>query len=76
MNSNSLNNHKKKSLPERFLLIMGILFFVIYLIMGLAVLFWDKLIERLPLASGYRITLGVAIIIYAFLRFVRYFRKS
>jgi uncharacterized membrane protein (DUF485 family) len=70
------NNHKKKSLPERFLLILGILFFIVYVAMGLAVLFWDKLIERLPLADGYRITLGVAIIIYAFLRFVRYFRKS
>ncbi|WP_248574870.1 hypothetical protein [Flavobacterium sp. H122] len=54
---------------------MGILFFIVYVMMGLAVLFWDRLIERLPLADGYRITLGVAIIIYAFLRFVRYFRK-
>ncbi|ANO49258.1 hypothetical protein Pf1_01013 [Flavobacterium columnare] len=51
------------------------LFFCIYLGMGLMVLFWDHLIERLPLSTGYRITLGIAIIIYAFFRFIRYFKK-
>lgn len=75
MTNYSSNNQEKKSLSERFLLILGMLLFIIYLTMGLAILFWDKLIERLPLSNGYRITLGVAIIIYAFLRFIRYFRK-
>jgi len=68
------NKFQKKSLKERFLLVIGLLFFIIYLTMGLAILFWDKL--PLPLAQGYRTTLGVAIIVYAFLRFIRFFQKS
>ena len=76
MNKFYSNKFEKKSLNERFLLVLGVLFFIIYLTLGLAVLFWDKLIQRLPLSDGYRITLGVAIIIYAFLRFVRFFQKS
>ncbi|MES2812611.1 MAG: hypothetical protein V4670_09095 [Bacteroidota bacterium] len=65
---------KKKSLKERFLLVIGMLFFIIYLTMGLAVLFWDRL--PLPLSQGYRAVLGLAIIGYAFLRFIRFFQKS
>lgn len=67
---------EKKSLGERFLLVLGVLFFCVYLLMGLAILFWDQLIERMPMAVGYRITLGVAIIVYGFFRFIRYFRKK
>lgn len=72
--NNLYSNTKKKSLKERFLLVIGVLFFIIYLTMGLAVLFWQKL--PLPLTQGYRTVLGVAIIVYAFLRFIRFFQKS
>lgn len=72
--NNLYSNSKKKSLKERFLLVIGILFFTIYLTIGLAVLFWHKL--PLPLSQGYRTVLGVAIIVYAFLRFIRFFQKS
>ncbi|MFK7001799.1 hypothetical protein [Flavobacterium oreochromis] len=75
MNVKYSNKQGKKSLQERFLLVLGIFFFFIYLVMGLMVLFWDRLIERLPLTTGYRVTLGIAIIIYAFFRFIRYFKK-
>ncbi|MFC4815822.1 MULTISPECIES: hypothetical protein [unclassified Flavobacterium] len=72
--NNYSNNLEKKSLKERFLLVIGILFFLIYLAMGLAVLFWDKLPLQMP--QNYRMVLGVAIIGYAFLRFIRFFQKS
>ncbi|MCL9809404.1 hypothetical protein NAT50_08530 [Flavobacterium sp. HXWNR70] len=72
--SNYRNNSGKKSLFERFLLVIGILFFVVYLLMGLAILFWDKL--TLPLSQEYRTALGVIIIVYAFFRFIRFFQKS
>ncbi|MBP9792969.1 hypothetical protein EQG63_05390 [Flavobacterium amnicola] len=72
--NNFYSNMMKKSLKERFLLVIGVLFFIIYLTMGLAILFWQKL--PLPLSQGYRTTLGIAIIVYAFLRFIRFFQKS
>ena len=72
--NNYSNNLEKKSLKERFLLVIGVLFFLIYLAMGLAVLFWDKLPLKMP--QNYRTVLGVAIIGYAFLRFIRFFQKS
>lgn len=65
---------EKKSLKERFLLVIGIFFFLIYLTFGLAILFWDKLPLKMP--HNYRIALGLIIIIYAFLRFIRFFQKS
>jgi uncharacterized membrane protein (DUF485 family) len=68
------NNIEKKSLKERFLLVIGILFFLLYLSFGLMVLFWKKLPLDMP--SGYRIALGVIIIVYAFLRFIRFFQRD
>ena len=65
---------EKKSLKERFLLVIGIFFFLIYLSFGLAILFWDKLPLKMP--QNYRIALGLIIIVYAFLRFIRFFQKS
>ncbi|OWP83339.1 hypothetical protein EH230_13335 [Flavobacterium columnare] len=75
MNMKYSNKQEKKSLQERFLLVLGVFFFCMYLCMGLMVLFWDRLIEQLPLSNSYRITLGVAIVIYGFFRFIRYFKK-
>ena len=69
-----IENLKKKSLKERFLLFIGILFFLIYLTFGLLIIFWDKL--PLSLTQNYRIALGLILIIYAFLRFVRFFNSN
>ena len=68
------NNTQKKSLKERFLLVIGILFFMIYLTLGLAIIFWKGLPLDMPL--NYRIAFGSIVIIYAFLRFIRFFQKS
>lgn len=68
----SERNEMKKSPQQRFLLIIGILFFLVYLVLGLIVMFW----KEFPLAMEpiYRKALGVVLIGYAFLRFLRFFK--
>jgi cytochrome c biogenesis protein CcdA len=65
---------KKKSLKERFLLVIRILFFLIYLTIGLLIIFWKGL--PLNMTDNYRIALGVILIVYAFLRFLRFFNTD
>ncbi|QIH39363.1 hypothetical protein G7A72_11285 [Flavobacterium sp. Sr18] len=69
MLNNILNNIKKKSLKERFLLVLGILFFLLYLVLGLFIIF----MKNFPLAMQpiYRIAFGVLLIAYASFRFFR-----
>ncbi|MWB93360.1 hypothetical protein GON26_03240 [Flavobacterium sp. GA093] len=64
-----LNNIQKKSLFGRFLLVLGILFFLIYLVLGLMIMFWDKLpINMDPI---YRYAFGSLLIVYSGIRFLR-----
>ncbi|RYZ86962.1 MAG: hypothetical protein EOP06_13535 [Proteobacteria bacterium] len=65
---------KKKSPKERFLLVIGILFFGIYLFMGLAIIFMTSL--PLAMERKYRVALGVVLIVYALLRFLRLFKSN
>lgn len=69
MLNNIVSNIKKKSLKERFLLVLGILFFLVYLILGLFIIF----MKNFPLAiqSNYRIAFGILLIVYASIRFFR-----
>nr|WP_230153978.1 hypothetical protein [Flavobacterium sp. CECT 9288] len=69
MLNNIVNNIKKKSLRERFLLVLGILFFLLYLILGLFIIFMNNF----PLAMDriYRVAFGVILIAYASFRFFR-----
>lgn len=64
-----LDNIKKKSLKERFLLVLGILFFLIYLVLGLMIMFWDKL--PLDMDPIYRYAFGLLLIGYSAIRFLR-----
>ncbi|RVT73172.1 hypothetical protein EOD40_15040 [Flavobacterium sufflavum] len=64
-----ITNIKKKSLKERFLLVIAVLFFLIYLILGLMVLFMTNLPMNMP--TNYRIAFGVLLIVYAIIRCVR-----
>ena len=68
------NSFMEKSLKERFLLFIGILFFLIYLTFGLLIIFWDKLPLKMPLT--YRVALGLIMIVYAFIRFIRFFKTN
>ena len=79
MIKNTIYNFKKKSPKERFLLIIGILFFFVYLFMGIIVIFWDFILPRnFPIAmpSVYRMAFGVILIVYSFLRFYRFFNSN
>jgi hypothetical protein len=65
---------KKKSLKERFLLVMGGMFFLIYFVLGLAVLFW----KAFPFAMEYkyRMLFGILLIAYSFIRFYRFYNDN
>ncbi|CAM3922828.1 MULTISPECIES: hypothetical protein [Flavobacterium] len=69
MLDNILDNIKKKSLKERFLLVLGILFFLLYLVLGLFIIFMDNF--PLDMSLPYRIAFGVILIAYASFRFFR-----
>jgi cytochrome c biogenesis protein CcdA len=69
-----IDNYKKKSLKERFLLFIGILFFLIYLTLGTIIIFWQSLPLRME--PKYRIAFGVLLIVYSFLRFLRFFNSN
>ena len=72
--SKFIENFQKKSPKERFLLVIGILFFLIYLTLGLIIIFWKSL--PLTLEYKYRIVFGILLIVYSFLRFLRFFNKE
>ncbi|OAB25072.1 hypothetical protein SAMN05444395_1019 [Flavobacterium fryxellicola] len=64
-----LSNIRKKSLKERFLLVLGILFFMVYLFVGLFIIFMKNF--PLDLTPTYRIAAGTLLIGYASYRFFR-----
>ena len=69
-----IDNFQKKSLKERFLLVIGMLFFLIYLTFGLVIIFWDEVPLSMPYT--FRIAFGIILIVYSFLRFIRFFNKE
>jgi hypothetical protein len=71
---NSLfNNMKKKSLIERFLLIITVLVFIAYFFLGVMVIFWSKFPFNMEMQ--YRIALGIVLIGYAIIRFFRFYNS-
>jgi uncharacterized membrane protein (DUF485 family) len=66
---NLIETFKKKSPNERFLLVIGILFFSVYLALGILIIFCKNFPFRLQ--TQYRIAFGVLLIVYSFIRFVR-----
>lgn len=74
MLNNLFNNLKKKSLIERFLLVITILVFLAYFFLGLMVIFWKKF--PFDMQMQYRIALGVILIVYAIMRFFRVYNAN
>ena len=71
---NIIKNIQKKSLKERFLLVMGILLFLAYLVLGLIFIFWKSIpITMLP---KYRMAFGVVLIVYSFIRLFRVYNAN
>lgn len=62
-------NIQKKSPKERFLLVIAILFFIAYFVLGLCVIFMKSL--PFEMKPNYRIAFGVLLIVYALIRFFR-----
>ncbi len=63
------NNQQKKSPQQRFLFVIGALFFAVYLFLGLVIIFWKDF--PLQMETHYRIALGVILVLYAAVRFLR-----
>jgi len=64
----------QKSPIQRFLFVLGIVFFLLYLALGFMIIFSD----RIPLNMTYngRLMLGILLIVYAFFRFIRLLQKN
>jgi hypothetical protein len=64
-------SHKdtQKSPQQRFLFVFGIIFFLMYLCLGLMIIFW----KEIPLSLSYngRLGFGILLIVYAVFRFIR-----
>lgn len=69
----SLRREEQKSPARRFLFVLGLVMFSLYLVLGIAVIFWKDFPIQLDL--GYRIAFGVLLIGYSFFRFVRLLRN-
>jgi len=73
----SLNSEQKKiqkSPAKRFLFILGLGMFALYLVLGVIIMFWKDF--PIDLSQGYRIAFGILLIGYSFLRFVRLLRSQ
>jgi hypothetical protein len=68
MVSKIIDNFQKKSLKERFLLVISLLNFIAFTFLGLLLLFWEKL--KLNLPNNLQIIVGCLIILFGFLRFI------
>lgn len=64
----------QKSPQQRFLFVLGLIFFLLYLVLGFIIIFW----KELPLNISYygRLAFGSLLIIYAFIRFVRLLKSA
>jgi len=68
MGSKIIENFQKKSLKERFLLVISLLNFIAFCFLGCLLLFWKKLQLNLP--NNLQLIVGCLIILFAFLRFI------
>jgi len=67
---------KQKSPQRRFLFIIGLVTFIACFTLGLMIIFWDKLIERLNMPVSERVILGSLLLIYSLIRFLRFFKAE
>ena len=67
-------NKTQKSPIQRFLFVLGMVFFLLYLVLGLVIIFW----KELPVNITYngRLAFGILLIVYAFFRFIRLIQKN
>ncbi|MEZ7500714.1 hypothetical protein QO200_18520 [Flavobacterium sp. Arc3] len=59
-------NIQEKSLKERFLLVLAILFFILYFVLGLFIIFMKDF--PIDMNMTYRVAFGILLIVYSFIR--------
>jgi len=73
MISKIIENFKKKSLKGRFLLVISLLNFIAFCILGSLLLFWDKL--KLNLPNNMQLIVGCSILLFGLLRFITQIKR-
>jgi hypothetical protein len=70
----------QKSPDWRFLLVLRLMIFFVYVALAIILIFWDSIPFTknyfLSMGSNYRIALGILLIVYAFIRFIRLIPKK
>ncbi len=66
--SKIIENFKKKSPKTRFLLVISLLNFIAFSLLGGLLLFWNKL--KLNLPNNMQVIVGCLILLFGFLRFI------
>jgi uncharacterized membrane protein (DUF485 family) len=64
----------QKSPLQRFLFVLGIVFFMLYFAFGIMLIFTNKV--PLNISENGRITLGILVIVYGAFRAIRLFQNS
>lgn len=68
-----IENFKKKSLKGRFLLVISLLNFIAFCILGSLLLFWNKL--KLNLPNNMQLIVGCSILLFGLLRFITQMKR-
>jgi len=74
MLDNIYRNIQKKSLRERFLLVIAFLFFMFYFVLGILIIFMDNF--PLNMATEYRWAFGLLLMVYSAFRGVRLINEN
>jgi hypothetical protein len=67
---------RQKSPKRRFLFILGLATFIACVTLGLMIMFWDKLIQKLDMSQTERLMFGGLFLVYGLLRFSRLFKQE
>lgn len=65
----NFNTFKQKSPQQRFLFILGLVMLTMYVVLGVALIFWKEI--PFEIKPTYRILFGLLLIVYAVIRFFR-----
>ena len=68
------NTFKQKSPQQRFLFILGLVMFCLYLVLGVSLIVWENF--PADIKPMYRIMLGCLLIVYAVIRFIRLMKPN
>ncbi|HLV46099.1 MAG TPA: hypothetical protein VKY32_03570 [Flavobacterium sp.] len=68
------NNEKQKSLIRRFLFFIGIIFLLLYVVLGVGFIVWKEMPVTIPYKN--RVIFGVILLVYAAIRFFRIIKNN